>query len=311
MTEDSGPRWLLVTPARDEGDRLPILAASLRQMLGEHIAGWLVVDDGSLDNTAESVDWDLLPFPVRVMKRQRGSGLTEGGAFRAFRAGVKLGIEELPPATHVMKLDADVILSNDFFDALDEYMESAGILGGVVPTGGRDREQLDHVPGFVKGYSLRAWRVVEQLPDAIGFDVVDEAAVRQAGMVVVPVLSAHVRLQRTIGESEGTLHGRWRNGRVSRWVGYDPVYFLLRVGRYMHRKPYLLGSLVMLWSYLTAGTGPYSQQLRAKMRSQQRGKLRRIAKSPKSEYSRLYLDIPRCADGACCGQTAAMSNAQN
>ena len=292
-------RWLLVTPARDEAARLPLLAASLRAQRSQPIGLWVIVDDGSNDATGTCVDVSTLDFPVVTITRQRGSGLAGGGAFAAFFAGAQEGLRAFPTATHVMKLDADVILTDGFFAQL-QLVGGAGILGGVVASGGADREQLDHIPGFVKGYSRAVFDLVSELPVAIGLDVIDESVARLAGFPVEPVAAAHVLLQRTIGASEGNLRGRWRNGRVSRWTGYDPGYFLIRLLRYLARRPYVVGSLAMLWGYLSAGSGPFPTAARREFRGKQRAKLRALLSHPLNTSRALYSPAEGCGDPRCC-----------
>src|SRR5665647_120610 len=60
--------------------------------------------------------------------------------------------------------------------------------------------------------------------------------------------------------------------------------------------------MVMAWGYITAGAGPYPHPLRAQMRKQQRSKLYRLTRRPRSEMSRLYRNIPLCRDSLCCEQ---------
>lgn len=290
--------WLLVTPARDEERHLPTLARTLADQVSPDLLHWVVVDDGSTDQTATCVDWDELPFPVEVVARPRGGGLAVGGAFAAFFHGAEHGIKAWPGITHVMKLDADVALSATFFAHINAAV-CDGIVGGVVPSGGPDREQLDHVPGFVKGYSMQMYKLVSELPAAIGLDVIDEALAMSLSLPVVPVPAAHVTLQRSIGDSEGTLKGRGRNGRVSRWCGYYPPYFVLRLVRYLPRRPRVVGAVVMLASYIRAGHGPFPAHLRVIYRDWQRRKLLRLVRNPFGSLRSLYVVSATCGDPKC------------
>ncbi|MDB5819127.1 MAG: putative glycosyl transferase, family 2 [Rhizobacter sp.] len=298
----SGSGWLLVTPARNEAHHLPELFASLlRQSVGV-VERWVIVDDGSTDGTGTAVDAASATFPVTVLRREGSKGLATGGAFQAFIFGADEGLTLSPRSARVMKLDADVILSETYFERLLSIETGQGLLGGIVPRGGRDLEQKDHIPGFIKAYSRPAYEIVRELPRAIGMDIVDEPTLREAGLSVAVHPGAHVMLQRGIGESEGLHRGRWRNGRVSRWSGYDPAYFTLRLVRYISRKPVVSGAAAMAWGYVTAGRGPFPESSRRRFRQEQRAKLRQLARNPRVFARQLYGVNERCGDARCCGQ---------
>lgn len=297
--------WLIVTPARDEAARLPRLAESLKSQLVNPVGLWVIVDDGSTDGTAQCVDAENLPFRTIVVDKSNDGGLRGGSAFKSFFYGAEAGLALLPNPERIVKLDADVVLSQTYFRELLQRDQSAGLLGGVA-VGWKDTEQHDHVPGFLKAYSPAAFDIVRQLPRDIGLDVVDEEALRLAGLSVCVVPTAHVTLTRQIGHSEGLIRGRWRNGIVSRWSGYHPVYFALRLLRYVARRPYVVGAIGMAWGYVTGGGGPYAPEMKAAFRRRQAAKLRALARHPLSWTRATYGLVP-CGDPNCCdhGQTRA------
>jgi glycosyltransferase involved in cell wall biosynthesis len=273
--------WLLVTPARNEADNLPHLAACLReQTRADVIDQWVIVDDGSTDGTATAVDPASMPFPVEILRREpTAGGLRGGGAFRSFIAGATRGLELLPDATRVCKLDADMQLAPDYFEQLLAAPDAA-LVGGII-TSWRDREQMHHVRGALKCYDRAAFEVVRALPIALGLDLVDEVAVRHAGMQVRVVSAAHaVELRRT-GSSEGMLEGRRRTGIVARWTGYHPLYFVLRLVRTTFRKPYVIGAGAMALGYLRADPSPYDVTLRRAHRAEQSARLRALVRNPR------------------------------
>src|SRR5690349_2085000 len=97
--------FLVVTPARNEAERLPALAASLASQEPGLIRLWVIVDDGSTDTTATCLPPDL-PFPVHVITRKNDGGLAAGSAFAAWRHGAEHGLTLLPDAQRILKLDA-------------------------------------------------------------------------------------------------------------------------------------------------------------------------------------------------------------
>ena len=284
--------WLLVTPARNEAANLPLLAASLRaQTRAEVIGQWVVVDDGSTDGTATAVDPASMPFPVEVLRRERaGGGLRGGAAFRSFMAGAEHGLALLPDADRVCKLDADMQLAPDYVEQL-LAVPPAALIGGII-TSWRDREHVFHVRGALKAYDRPAFEIVRALPVALGLDLIDEVAIRHAGMTVRAITSAHAVESRRTGSSEGMLEGRRRGGIVARWTGYHPVYFALRLLRSTFRKPYVIGAAAMAYGYARAEPSPYPAELRRAHRREQSARLRALARNPlRFLRDTFYLDV--------------------
>jgi dolichol-phosphate mannosyltransferase len=277
--------WLVVTPARNEAHRLPALARSLAAQAPGLIGQWVVVDDGSSDGTRDCLPADL-PFPALVVARTNDGGLARGSAFGAWRFGAEHGLTLLPTATRVLKVDADVLLDEDCFAHLDAEAAEAGIAGALL-RGEGEVLRHDYTRGPVKSYSRQAYDVVRQLPTAVGFDVVDEVAVRRAGMIVQLVHSAGATVTRETGSSEGLLRGRYRGGVVARWAGYHPLYVTLRLLRYLWRRPYVVGAVATAWGGATAGPGPYPAELRRALHVEQSARLRQLVRHPRAG-ARLY-----------------------
>lgn len=270
--------FLVVTPARDEASRLPALAVSLAAQEPGLVGLWVVVDDGSTDGTGQALPTGL-PFPTDVVRRDNSGGLCGGSAFSAWWHGVEHGLTLLPDAERVLKVDADVVLDPGHLAALARRREA--LVGGVLR--GRDEaHRADYTRGPLKAYDRRALDVVAQLPRAVGFDVMDEVAVRRAGLDVGVAPEATASLSRVTGSSEGLLRGRLRGGLVSRWTGYSGPYFAARVLRHVVRRPYVLGAVAMLLGYLRAGRGPWPAELREALRKEQRSRLAALARAPRA-----------------------------
>lgn len=271
--------WIVVTPARNEAERLESAADGLAAQAPGIVRLWVVVDDGSDDGTADLARSLSLPFPLEVVRRMPGAGLTNASEWSAFLAGARRGLERVPDAERVMKLDADVCLDPGYLAALADVDPTVGLTGGRL-RGVREREQAGHVRGALKAYNRPAFEIVAALPAALGWDVMDAVAVRGAGHGVRVVPTATAVVTRRTGSSEGLLSGRHRGGTVSRWVGYHPVYLLARLLRYTFRRPYVLGAVAMAVGYLRAGPGPWPDELKALMRREQADRLRALTRSP-------------------------------
>lgn len=279
---------LIVTPARNESSNLQKLAQSLSAQTSSSVLLWVIVNDGSTDETLSIAENLVVPFPKVVINRLREGSLITGAAFAAWWQGVDSGLALVPQVRFVMKLDADVCLETNYFERLFLNLDQTklGVLGGVIK--GMQREQKTYVPGPVKMYSRIGLSKVRELPIATGFDVMDEILCRSIGLRVEVVSEAKFLMNRQIGHSQGLLHGRFRNGVVCRWIGYDKVYFILHAIRYVFRKPYLFGSIWMLIGFMRGGKGPYSPNLRKLHATMQREKIQLLIKSPVKTLKELY-----------------------
>jgi glycosyltransferase involved in cell wall biosynthesis len=260
--------WLIVTPARNEADRLPELARSLARQRPGVVGLWVVVDDGSTDGTHASIPAEL-PFPVHVLIRTNTGGLAGGSAFGAWMAGAHEGLRLLPDAQRVLKLDADIQLADDYLDHLAQVPHEVGLIAGQMLGGRRERGRAGTTRGGLKAYNRAAFDAIQRMPIAVGFDTMDEVCIRQAGLEVRVVSEAKATVTRRTGASEGVLRGHRRLGMVTRWTGYHPLYFAAKLLRYAARKPVGVGAMVMLWSWVTAGRGPYPEDLRRAQRAEQ------------------------------------------
>jgi len=214
--------------------------------------------------------------------------LISGGAYKAWYHGVTHAKNFVSGFTHLMKLDADVELDEFYFSKLEVYLKdpAIGLIGGVLQNS--NREQQIHVPGPVKLYSKAGLESLSTLPLETGYDVMDEILLKDRGFKVKVVPEAKFTINRAIGASQGLIHGRRRNGLVCRWTGYYQPYFALHLLRYLFRKPYLIGSIAMLFGYLRAPRSPYPSDLRALHAKSQRELLLKIFKNPIRELSSLY-----------------------
>jgi len=289
MEEHSGEITLvIVSPVKNESLRIERLADSLHSNQCTFQIIWIVVDDSSSDDTLKVIG-NLKKNGPNVLLHAHTSGkIIDGGAYKSWNVGVDYAIANLSEFTHLMKLDADVELDKSYFEKLERHMRNPdiGIVGGILQNS--NREQTIHVPGPVKLYSKNCLLSLSDLPLATGYDVMDEILARKNGYEVKVEAKATFKISRGIGNSQGLLHGRRRNGMVCRWTGYYKPYFLLHVIRYFFRKPFFVGSLAMLYGYIFAPPSPYSSELMGLHARFQRKILRKISKNPIKTISNLY-----------------------
>ncbi len=214
-------RVLLITPARDEA---AYLATTIRAVTEQSRPPdlWLVVDDGSSDDTpsilrsmAARVPF-LETMPMPPQDRTEEDGLTLAAEARAFNAA--LATVDLTQFTHVGKLDADVELPPDYFECLIERFEEEpqlGIAGGSLLEHGRrgwrpTKVPEHHVRGALKLYSRECFEAIGGIEERLGWDTIDETYARMEGFATrsLPELSAkHHRPVATRGERCGAVPG--------------------------------------------------------------------------------------------------------
>jgi len=275
--------YAAVTPARNERQNLPRLAAALLAQ-ERRPREWIVVDDASDDGGREAVealaaehDW------IRVVDFEAATGGTladgrrEGRDLEAFRAGVReLGGE----TAVVVKLDADVSFEPDYFALLLERFAAEpdlGIASGACweLEGGRwvrRRVMPDHPRGATRAYRRECLPELMALEPRMGWDGVDELAVSTRGYRSRTFTDIPFRHHRAEGGRErGRFQARAAQGRGSWYMGYRPGYALMRAAWQLRTGPSALG---IAWGYAAAALRRESRcpdpEVRRRVRERQR-----------------------------------------
>jgi glycosyltransferase involved in cell wall biosynthesis len=254
------PHYVVVTPARNEAVHLPGTIASMRAQTRPP-AEWIVVDDGSTDDTAtiamhaaEQCDW------LHVVRRDdRGHRAAGIGVVTAFYDG--LAAVRRTDWDFLVKLDADVLLAPDYFErCLDRFAEDPqlGIAGGVfhnpMPGGGFEEERTPrfHVRGGSKIYRRACWDDIGGVIRMTGWDAFDDVKANRLGWRTQSFPDIVVQHQRFTGDAGGQW-GTWvKNGRASYIVGYDPLFLVARSVSRLRERPSLTSSAGLLVGYFGA-----------------------------------------------------------
>lgn len=254
-------RYVVVTPARDEAAYLPDLIDSMVSQTMP-FTKWVIVDDGSTDGTLEIARrLSEQDSRVTVLERSgRGARRAGCGDIEAYNAGLAT-IEGAEHYDYVGKLDADLVLTPDYFEHLFNEFERRprlGIAGGHCYNRVGDRLVLDKVPdshvrGATKTYRQACFRELGGLPEVPGWDTVDEVKARSRGWETHSFREHGVIHQKPVtGGSGSVLRGRYVLGGISYFLGYVPSYLLLRVARNVAKPPYVLGAAAMALGYVSA-----------------------------------------------------------
>jgi glycosyltransferase involved in cell wall biosynthesis len=249
--------YILITPARNEADYIELTLKSVVAQTVKPLK-WIIVNDGSSDNTGEIVSgyaaiypWiDLVQMPTRTERHF-------GGKAEAVNSGLKK-VSELQFQV-VGNLDADVSFEPDYFEFLmNRFKENSrlGVAGTAFREGNLSYNYemvgIEHVSGMCQMFRRECF-------EAIG----GYAAVKSGGIDLIAVLSARVKgwETRTFLEKSfihhrtqgGALHsglrGKWYMGRKDYLLGNHPIWEFFRGIYQMQHRPYVIGGVLVLAAY--------------------------------------------------------------
>jgi glycosyltransferase involved in cell wall biosynthesis len=254
--------YALVTPARDEAANLGRLAGCLiAQTVGPD--AWLIVDDGSRDQTAEIARDLAIEHPWVHLLSSPGSTTKDGPLEGGRRAGrdvvaftTGLAALERDPDI-VLKLDADVSFAPDFFECLLTEFESdprLGIAGGTCWEREGDewrpyRVTGGHVRGATRAYRWECLQDVSPLEEQIGWDVLDEIRANLRGWHTRSLSDLAFYHHRGLGARDGARRQWEAQGQMAHFLGYRFSYLALRALWRGRKEP---AALAMVSSFLAA-----------------------------------------------------------
>jgi glycosyltransferase involved in cell wall biosynthesis len=226
---------------------------------------WIVVDDGSTDETPEILaDYARrLPF-LRVVRRTDRGGRSVGpGVIEAFYAGLQ-GVD-LERFDYLCKLDMDLDLPPRYFEGLMRRMEAEPRLGSTSgkpyfhhPRTGRLLPEVcgdEMTLGASKFYRLACFQEIGGFVRQVMWDGIDCHRARMLGWLAESTDDEALRFLhlRPMGSShKGIWHGRVRAGFGQYFMGTSPLYYLVVAASRLPRHPPVYGSVAMLWGYFSS-----------------------------------------------------------
>ena len=252
--------YLLVSPGRNEAEFMrqtldSVIAQSVRPAL------WVIVDDGSTDPSPAILAEYAAQHPwIRIVTRiDRGSRAVGPGVIDAFYAGY----DTVDPDRYdyLCKLDLDLNLPPAYFEGLMRRMEDNPRIatcsgkayiwkdGELVNERHGDETSI----GATKFYRMTAFRQLGGFVREVMWDGIDCHRCRMMGWIVRSWDDEDIRFVhlRPMGSSQtGVLTGRARHGFGQYFMGTSFVYMLANAANRINEKPYVLGSLAMVWGWL-------------------------------------------------------------
>ena len=253
-------RYLLISPCRDEAGYMrqtldTVIAQSVRP------AKWLIVDDGSTDETPQILaeysrrhDWIQI-----VTRRDRGQRAVGPGVIEAFYAGY----QTINPDDYdyLCKLDLDLRLPPRYFEILMERMAANPRLAtcsgkAYIDKGGvliNERHGDENSIGASKFYRVSCFKALGGFVREVMWDGIDGHCCRMKGWIACSWDEPELRFVhlRPMGSSQQSIYtGRMRHGFGQYFMGTGFVYIAATALYRITEKPYVLGSLAILWGWI-------------------------------------------------------------
>ena len=252
------PQYALITPARNEADFIEL---TIKSVVAQKVLPikWVIVSDGSTDGTHDIVTeyaavhpWiELLKMPERRERHFAG---------KAHAVNVGCGRLTGLPYDIIGNLDADVSFEPDYFAFLmDRFAEDPrlGVCGTAFREGNLTYNYefvgIEHVSGMCQMFRRECFEAIGGYPaiESGGIDLIAVLSARTKGWetrTFVEKTFVHHRIQG--GALHTGLRGRLYMGRKDYLLGNHPVWEFFRSFYQMRYRPYVIGGLLVLASYL-------------------------------------------------------------
>ena len=254
-------RYCLITPCRDEAAYARrALDSVARQTLPPAL--WIIVDDGSSDQTPALVAEYMARLPyLRLIRREnRGHRKVGAGVIEAFNVGY--ATVDPNDFDYVCKMDLDLDLPPGYFEGLVRRMEAEPRLGTtsgkpwfVHPGTGTLVPEIcgdEMSVGMTKFYRRSCFTELDGFVPQVMWDGIDCHRARMRGWLAESVNDEALRFVhlRPQGAShKGIFTGRARAGFGQYFMGTAPLYYLASAAFRIREHPPVVGSFAMLWGY--------------------------------------------------------------
>jgi poly-beta-1,6-N-acetyl-D-glucosamine synthase len=277
-------KYVVITPVRDEEAYLGLTVESMVRQTSRPTE-WVIVNDGSADNTGSLIDESARanPWICAVHRPNRGFRKAGGGVVEAFNDGYRA--VTCQDWEFIIKLDGDLSFESDYFSECFKRFHQdpkLGIAGGTIFHIRDGKKQIEecpkfHVRGATKIYRRACWDAIGGFWPAPGWDTMDEVKANMLGWKTESFPDLHLLHHRYTGSAEGLWSGLVKNGRANYICGYHPLFMLLKCFRRLVYKPFLIGSIGLMYGFISGYLKRVPQvddtQTIAYLRRQQLGRL--------------------------------------
>jgi glycosyltransferase involved in cell wall biosynthesis len=284
--------YVLITPARNEEK---LIEKTIQSVIGQTVlpVKWVIVNDGSTDETASIVGKYLEKYPwIERVDLPEHRDRSFAGKVHAFNAGfdrVKGRNFEV-----VGNLDSDLSFDPDYCEfLLGKFAEDPelGVAGTIFREEGYSSatdsfEGQNHVAGGCQLFRRRCFQEIGgYVPNrAGGVDWIAVTTARMMGWKTRSFREKSFFHYRSLGTAERSLlASTFSYGEKDYYLGGHPLWEIFRVAYRATKRPYMVGGIALYAGYLSAFVRrmkrPVSDDLLRFHRKEQMLKLKTILKS--------------------------------
>jgi len=250
-------KYIIITPVKNEEKYIAETLASIKNQ-NLQPQKWIIVNDSSTDRTREIIEnykkeYDrivLVNLSNRGQKRRRGKGVVE-----VFYTGFNMIRDEA--FDYVVKLDGDLRLPPNFFEKIIAKFKrdpQLGIASGVSYIQKKEkwiseRASKGYTYGETKVYRNQCFKDIGGLVPNMGWDGIDHIKAVMHGWKASSfddIIFYHLRPE---GKGTGRLKAAYEEGICCYFMGYHPIFLILRSLKRILHYPYIIGGLTMMFTY--------------------------------------------------------------
>ena len=250
-------RHIVVTPVRDEVAFLPSVIHSMatQTILPNE---WIIVDDGSTDGSREVLDKASKRFEwIKVVDTDLGIERARGEKIARL---VNLGLENASADwSFFSKIDADMILPDNYFEKIIEQFESdreLGIGSGNCFLGGDSKKiekvESDHTRGGLKTYRGECFSDIGGIREIDGWDGLDNKLAQYNGWKTKNFSGILAEHKRATGEIDGAISNFLSAGKKSHIMCYTWTFLIAKSLASMLKRPIIIGGLCIIIGFIKA-----------------------------------------------------------
>ena len=253
--------YIVVTPCKNEGENLPDLIESVVVQTIRPVI-WVVVDDGSTDDTPEIIENAMESYnwiqSIRLDSATRDLGLHLAGIIRqGFNYAVLYCKENGLEYSYLGNLDGDLTLPPTFYENLMGEFEKDSTLG--VASGGTEHIIGDHIVHAKVSVSepsgghmlmrRECFDEIGRIPLSYAVDSVIKAKARIRGWKTMRFEENIATEIRDVNAAEGYWKGFVHKGEIYYYLNHHPLHVATKIMKYSFRRPCYAG-IAYLTGYL-------------------------------------------------------------
>jgi len=251
--------YVIISPVRNEEE---YIEKTIQSVIDQTIkpVEWIIVNDGSTDKTPEIIDRYIEKYPwIRRIDRPQNDHRPGPGVVLAFYDGFEKLIYK--DFDFVIKLDGDLAFEENYFEfQLTEFSVNPklGMTSGTTYNvfGDNlviDKMPEDHVRGAAKMYRTTCFDQIGGPQIVLGWDTLDELKAQMLGWETKSYKNLVLKHYKPIGfKQKKTSRRELLAGERLNYLGYHPLFAILKCLYNIKRKPYIVGGILMLAGYLGA-----------------------------------------------------------